>query len=120
MCDPARFLFAQRVELATLDAGQVEDRRLQQPREEVTDDQRDRKRVPAEDHLEQPECRLTRILLRHACTNRRTVLADLLGPLDAGQFAQLLQRIRHRLRIVQVEILDGLEPLARKQLHRRT
>jgi hypothetical protein len=42
---------------------------------------------------------------------------DLLRPLDAGQLAQLLERVRHRFGVAQVELLDGLDPLTREQLH---
>jgi hypothetical protein len=118
--DSPRLLLAQSIELATLHACEVKHRRLQQPRKEIADDQRDGERVAAEDHLEQAECGLAGILLGHARTNGGPVQTDLLGPLDAGQFAELLERVRHRLRIPQIEHLDRLEPLAREQLHRRT
>ncbi len=97
--DPPRLLFTQRVELASLDPGEVQHRRLEQSREEVTDDQGDRERVAAEHHFEQAERRLARILLRHARTDGGPIQADLLGPLDAGQLAEFFECVGHRLGI---------------------
>ena len=119
MRDAPRLLFPECVEFATLDAGEVDHRGFEQLREEVADDHRHGQGVAAEDHLEEAQRSLACIRLGHAGSDRRPVLADVLDALDSGQLAQLLERVRHLLRISQIELLHVLDPLAREQLHRR-
>ena len=85
----------------------MEDRRLEQLREQVGDDERDGERVPPEHDLEQPQRLLACVRLRRPGRDRRAVVADLLGPLDAGQHAELRERVGHRRRVDELELLHA-------------
>jgi hypothetical protein len=95
---------------------QARDRGFAKKREEVTHEERGHERVPAVDDLEQTQRRLVGVRVGRARRDQRTVLPDLLRPLDARQLAQLVDRIRHCPRVDDRELLDAHEAFAREQL----
>jgi hypothetical protein len=113
--DAPGFLFARPAGTAALIAGEIQDCRLEEEREVLSEHERHEQRVPAEDGLVQMQGLLTIVPLAGAGGDDRAVLADLLRPLDAGELAELRQRIRPFLWHANLELLDPDEPLARKQ-----
>ena len=113
--DPSRLLLVPGVVPLALVAREVEDRRFAQERKEVADEERGDERIAPVDDLEEAQRRLAGVSVGRARRNQRSVPPDLLRPLDAGQLAELVKRIRRCRGVDDLELLHALEPLSRKQ-----